>query len=190
MAGTNAIEGRAAGEIDDQLAGANAGRRRLRRSWNPSKRRTDASQQLGRAERLVDEVVGARVQGLHFVGFGIAHGEHDDSDAGAGADLAAGSQSAHARHVHIEQDQVGMIIAQLLDRLFAGLGVVHFISGAGESGPHDAADLGLVVNHQDASGAHGRAPVPPAAAPVFAAHELARVAESLEKWFLQGGCLR
>ena len=130
----------------------------LRRSRNPSQRRTDASQQLGRAEGLVDEVVGARVQGFHFVLLGVAHGEHDDPHAGAGADLAAGSQSAHARHIHVEQDQVGMIIAQLLERLFAGLGVVHFIAGASESGPHDAADLGLVVYHQDASGAHGRAP--------------------------------
>ena len=109
---------------------------------------------------LVDEIVRARIQRLHFVGFGVAHRQHDDSDASARANLAARGQPAHARHVDVEQHQIGMIIAQLLQRLFAGFGVVHFISGAGESGAHDAADLGLVVHDENASGAHRCAPSP------------------------------
>src|ERR1700733_9428263 len=43
MAGANAIEGRAGGEIDDQFAYANARRGRLRRRWYAAKSRANAS---------------------------------------------------------------------------------------------------------------------------------------------------
>ena len=52
----------------------------------------------------------------------------------------------------------GWYSRSFFERLFAGPGVVHFVSGAGERGAHDAANLGLVVHHQDAAGAHRRAP--------------------------------
>ena len=83
----------------------------MRSGGNAPQRRANTSQQFRRAERLVDEIVGARIQGPHFVGLRIANGEHNDSHAGTRTDLAAGSQAAHAGHIHVEQDQIGMVIA-------------------------------------------------------------------------------
>ena len=44
------------------------------------------------------------------------------------ANLAAGLESAHAGHVHVEQHEIETLIADRLQRLFAGLGVEDFIA--------------------------------------------------------------
>ncbi len=57
-------------------------------------------------------------------------------------------------HVHVEKNQVEAILADGVEGLFAGARFVKFVALRGESGAQDAADLRLVVDYQDAAGAH------------------------------------
>ncbi len=119
-----------------------------------AERGTDAREKFFDAEGLGDVVVGAGVESGDFVALGVAHGEHDDGRVGGFADFAAGFEAADARHVHVEQDEVGFVFADGVDTFFAGHGFGDDVAVAGESGAHDAADLWFVVDDEDVLAAH------------------------------------
>ena len=70
--------------------------------------------------------------------------------------LPARFQAAHAGHVHVEQDEIEPVLADLLQRLFAARRIVHFVALAGQRDAHDPPDLRIVVDDEDLAGAHGR----------------------------------
>jgi hypothetical protein len=107
---------------------------------------------------------GAGIERGHFVLLRVAHSQHDHRDVGSGAQRAAGLEAAHARHVHIEQHQAGRFTGEHLDRLLAGARFDHLVAVPDEGRFHHAADLRIVVHHQDFSGA--QLSLPPAAASV------------------------
>ena len=112
----------------------------------------------GRAERLGDEIVRAGVQRVHFVRLGVAHRQHDDGHW-VSARIARQAASPPMPGMLISsRTRSGPELAHLLERLLAGLGVVHFVPGAGQCGAHDAPDLRLVVHHQNAARAHFSSP--------------------------------
>ena len=78
----------------------------LRRCCNVAQRHADASQQLPRAERLGQVVVGTLLEGSDLVTFAAARGEHHDGSAGVGADRADDLQAIKVRQAKVEQNQV------------------------------------------------------------------------------------
>ena len=113
----------------------------------------NARQQFLDAEGLGDVIVGAGIERGHFVLLGIAHREDDHRNVRAGADRAAGFQAVHAGHVHIQQHQGGHLLRKLLQRVLAGAGLHHLVAMAHQGGLHHAANLRIVVHHQDLAGA-------------------------------------
>jgi hypothetical protein len=57
---------------------------------------TDARHEFLDAEGFYDVVIGASIESLDLVAFGIAHGEHDDGRIAGGADFAAGFESGNS----------------------------------------------------------------------------------------------
>ena len=70
------------------------------------------------------------------------------------ADFPAGFEARTSRHIHIEQDQVHVLVADLFERFIAGSRFHHRIAVRGERGPQHAADLRLVVDDQHGCGVH------------------------------------
>src|SRR5690349_8166420 len=72
----------------------------------PAERRADAGDQLGHLERLLDVVVGARLQPHHDVDRVAAGRQHHDRGRRFAADLAADLETVHPGQHDVEQDQV------------------------------------------------------------------------------------
>ena len=75
-----------------------------------AQQRAHAREQLGRVDRLAEEVVGAGVEALDALLGRIERGDQHDRQhrlRRVGADRAADVVAAHARHHHVEQHQVG-----------------------------------------------------------------------------------
>ena len=135
--------------------------------------RADASHQFLGAERLDDIIVGAGIEGLDFVAFGVANGEHDDGDVARLANFAADVQAGHAGHVDVEKNQGGVIGAKLFEGLFACLGFEDGVALGAESCADDAANLRLVIHDHDGGGNH-EAPA--------RERSMGRVKEKTEPW--------
>src|SRR5271167_5173327 len=110
----------AAFKIDRDIFGGEW-RKRFSRGMS-AQRGAHAGEEFFDAKGLYDIVVGASVEGEHFVALGVAYREHDDGSAGKAANFAAGFDAAHAGHVDVQQDQVGLGFARDFHGFFAGLG--------------------------------------------------------------------
>ena len=89
--------------------------------------RTDPGQQLGLVERLGDEVVGPDLDRADLLGV-TAGRHHDDRDEGRGgvlADPAAGLVAVHPGHHDVEQDDVGQLSREQVQRRLTGRGGQH-----------------------------------------------------------------
>ena len=78
--------------------------------------------QLGEVNGLGDVVVRARLEALHLVLGGVERRLHDDRDErqrGVGLDAARDLHAVDARHHHVEQDQIGRRLLDLVERLHA-----------------------------------------------------------------------
>ena len=64
-----------------------------------------------RTKRLHDIIVCAGIERLHLVAFSVSHGEHDDGNIARAADFAARLQAGPPRHIHVEQNQIGPLVA-------------------------------------------------------------------------------
>ena len=79
-------------------------------------------EQLLLADRLGEEIVGTRFDPLHALLRGIERRHHDHGECGGratAADLAADLVPAHLGHDDVEQDEVGLLRLDLLERLGA-----------------------------------------------------------------------
>ena len=74
------------------------------------------------------------------------------------SNMPAGFEPAHAGHVHVEQHEIESVEAQLLERRFTALRIVNLVSLAGERDAHDAPNLRVVVDHENAARAHVNPP--------------------------------
>ena len=75
-----------------------------------AQQRAHPREQLGLADRLAEEIVGAGVEALGALLGRVERGDEDDRQhrvRRVGADRAADVVAAHARHHHVEQDEVG-----------------------------------------------------------------------------------
>ena len=112
----------------------------------------DAGDQLSRVEGLRDVVVGADLEADDLVDVVVAGGEDDDGNVGCLAQLFADGEAVHLRHHYVEDDQVGVDGARLLQRLFAVVRLFHPEALVAEIEPGKLNNVFLVVDNKDGVG--------------------------------------
>ena len=116
----------------------------------------DTDQQPFGRDGFDEEVLGPGLHGLdHRID--AARGGQDDDRCGhaCGADLGQGLHAAHARHDHVEQDDIGPAApGQTINGLAAGFGVDDGIALTLQHGLREAALGRIVVDHENGLG-HG-----------------------------------
>ena len=146
-----------AGHVDGELAELEHLALGLGIGVHAAQQRTGAGDQLARAERLDQIVVGAQLQADDAVLDLALGGEHDDGHVGVVADGAADTLARDAREHEVEDDQVEVVLGEFLQRLLAvadgGYPIVLALKICG----YGIADGLLVLHQQDAPGfvAHG-----------------------------------
>src|SRR5215469_8014570 len=93
-----------------------------------TQRHADACQDFVDSKRFGDIVVGPQVKRADLVVLSIFYGEHDDREIGLGSYLFTHLQSTHARQSQVEQDEVGALSCNLLERLLTGAYSVHLVA--------------------------------------------------------------
>ena len=83
----------------------------------PAQDAVDARPELRVVIRLGDVVLGDLLEQVGLRVAGIDGGEHDDRQVGLGLDLAREGQAVHARHHHVDDQQVGPTGTQPTERL-------------------------------------------------------------------------
>ena len=78
----------------------------------PAQHRADARQELARAERLGEVVIGAELEAHDAVGFLVAPGEHDDRDLRFVAQSPRERHAVLAAQLEIQHDQVDDLLGQ------------------------------------------------------------------------------
>src|SRR5229473_3575350 len=139
-------------EIDTQFRTLDLRKRLLRRE--ASEPGSNARQQFSDRKRFYDVIVRPRIQGDNFILFGVADRYHDYRSLIRQANLAAGLQPAHARHVYIQKNQIGALPDDHVDGLLAVLCLYHVVAAGGKRRSQDAADLRFVVDHENGCMVH------------------------------------
>ena len=149
-----------AGEVGDQPPGHRRGEQRVAGGHH-----ADRVDQFGGGGVLEQEAAGAGPQRLVHVVVEVERGEHQHprpGRAGRGAeDLAGRLQPVHDRHPHVHQDDVGLQVPRLADRVGAVSGLAYHQQArlGGEHRGEALAHHRLVVGDQAPRGhaAAGRA---------------------------------
>lgn len=120
-----------------------------------AQQRAHTRKHRGVVHRLGQEIVGASRQPLHAI-LGVAECRHHDHRhmrrVGIGLQPAADLEPVHARHHHVEQDQIGLLADGGLERLRAIARRNHLVIFAGQLG-FQHLDVGAdVVDDQNACG--------------------------------------
>jgi len=82
----------------------------------------------------------------------VERGDHHDGDGaggGVGLDLPADLEAAHAGHHHVEQDEIGLDLIELRDRLLAVGRGVDLTGQRFEVGLEQLEVLGVIVDNED-----------------------------------------
>jgi hypothetical protein len=138
------------------------GRRRSGLAIRPAQMGVDARDQLLRAERLDDVVVGAEFEAADAIRFFAARGEHDDRRRRRARILADGlahEQTVHAGQHEVEQDQIGRLRRQPRHHLRSRRHDIRRMSGAFEVVRDQLGDIRVILDDEDAR--HLRTPAAP-----------------------------
>ncbi len=117
-----------------------------------AQQRVDACHQLGEREGLGDVVVGADVEADHLVDLRTLGGEHEDGRRHLLSQDAADLEPAELGQHQVEQDEVGTDAARLGERLRPGPRLADLVPLLDEVVAQRLADVGLVLDHEDAFG--------------------------------------
>ena len=121
----------------------------------PAQGGANAGQQLADGEGLGDVIVGAQIERGDLVFLLAAGGKHHDGHLAPLADFADHFQAVAIGQAEIEQHQIRLARGGLRDAFLGGDGFVKLIIFRGQRGAEEAADLGIVLDHQN-EGLHGR----------------------------------
>ena len=116
--------------------------------------RVHAREQLLAAERLRDVVVGAGAQAAHLVELLRTGREHQHRDVAQLPDPLECLPAVQAWHRHVEKHEVGLLGVEDPQPLVAVGRLDHAVAGPLEQLAHEAADVRIVVDDEDA--AHAR----------------------------------
>jgi hypothetical protein len=111
-----------------------------------------ARHQLARVEQLRHVVVRADFQADDLVDVVVTGGQHDHRHAGGLAQLAADGQAVHFRHHDIQDDEVGVDGARLLQRLLAVVRLFDAKTLIAQVQTCQLDDVFFVVDYQDCVG--------------------------------------
>ncbi len=100
--------------LDHRLALAAAARQLA-----AAQQRADALDQQALRERLLDVVVGAHAQAQHLVDLVVLGGEEDHRHGALLPELAEQLHAVHARHLDVEDGEVGGMLGEPAQRLGA-----------------------------------------------------------------------
>jgi len=117
-----------------------------------TKQSLDAGDELSRAERLGNVIVGAHFEADDAVGFVAARGEHQDGQAIQRfvlADFAADVQAGHFREHEIEQEKIGRRFFQGREAAGAVEGGVDLKTLVGEVVADEFDNVAIVFNDED-----------------------------------------
>src|SRR3984893_487344 len=112
-----------------------------------SQRCTNARQQFSDCERFYNVIVRPRIQSDDLVMFRVADRHHDNGPFKGRSNLAASLKPTHARHVHIQKNEIGTLPDDPFDGLLAVLCLYDVVAITGESCSQDAPDLRLALDH-------------------------------------------
>ena len=133
------------------------GRLRARRARaRAPEQRLDALGQEALRERLGDVVVGADIEADHLVHLVVLRGEEDDREVRTLADAAQHFDAVHARHLDVEDGDVGGRLRERGQRRRAVRIGAHGIALALEQNLQGGEDILVVVDQGD--GGHGAKP--------------------------------
>ena len=111
--------------------------------------RLDAFDEQALRERLPDEVVGAHLETEQFVDLLVLGGQEDDRQVGLLAQAAQQFHAVHARHLDVEDGEVGRVGLEPVERRRAvGIGLDPVALGFERQG-HRCEDVAVVVNQGD-----------------------------------------
>ncbi|MNX66144.1 hypothetical protein D3C86_972290 [compost metagenome] len=117
-----------------------------------AQQRTNPRQEFLDAERLGHVVIGAAIQGLDFLPFTGAHGEHQHRHRRPLAKIAQYLLAVHVRQAEVEHQQVRLVQRGLRQSFTAGTRLQHFVALGSEADAQEFADLRFVVNDQNGRG--------------------------------------
>ena len=103
------------GHVEDDVAGVDR-LGRLGRAVRAAEDGADAGDELARAERLGQVVVGAELEAEQLVELVVAGREHDDRDGRVAAQLAGDVEAVEAGQAEVEDDEVGASLADGRER--------------------------------------------------------------------------
>src|SRR5690349_3274007 len=114
-----------------------------------SQRSSNARQQFSDCEGFYGVVVRPRIQSDNLVMFRVADCHHDNGPFKGQSNLATSLKPTHARHVHIQKNQIRALPDDHLDSLLAVLCLHDVVAITGKSSSQDTSDLRLVVDHEN-----------------------------------------
>ncbi len=145
---------RACAGIDIDLEAAETEQTGGRLAAPAAQNRLDPGKQLARLEGLGQIIVGAELQPDDAVHGVAARGEHEDRGVAPGADAPAHFEAVEVGQHQIEDEQVEMAAAVLIDGVEAGRGDGNVILRLAEVVGDHLGKAGIVFDQQDSSG-HG-----------------------------------
>ena len=120
------------------------------RAAGAAQQRSQPRAELLERERLDEVVVGAGVEPLHAVRDGVARGEHQHGRAVAGGPQAAADlEPVGLGHQDVEDDRVGRLVGERVERLAAVGGELDAVAVHPQRAVERVADARLVVDHED-----------------------------------------
>ena len=111
--------------------------------------RAHAGHQLARAEGLRQVVVAAELEPEDTVDLLVLRGEKDDRHVRAAPQPPADLGAVELRHHDVEDDEVGRLAGEALERLLAVGGLDRAEARLREREGDDLADVGVVIDDQD-----------------------------------------
>ncbi len=110
--------------------------------------RANARQQFIGSEGLWQIIVRAAVQAVHAVGPGRPRRQHDHRNCAAHANLSQNFESVEARHHHVENHQIELILQSPPDRLKSVMDRFDSKTMGSEKIAHQRAELGIVFRQK------------------------------------------
>src|SRR5262245_18459263 len=121
---------------------------------HPTEDGLDSKHQFSRTERFWDVVVGSKFETNNPVDLFAPSRQHDDGDVACGLALPQGPAYLHPVDIgkhEIEDDQVGRLLLDGLERVPPAGCSVCLEAGLGEVVADKTPDVGIIIHDQDAS---------------------------------------
>ena len=140
-------------EVDREVA-VGVGRLILAAGARPAQERLHARDELLSAERLHDIVVRARGEAAHPLELGIAGRQHQHRAVAEIADPRERLPAVERGHRHVQDDEIRRRREELAQARAAVRRLANLVSGPGQQRPDEAANVFVVVDHEDSRAAH------------------------------------